>query len=242
MTSKRSLFVLASGVTVAIAALIPALSQSQEEKPDPGAGALEQLSLRVEMYDLPAAEALRIQQDVSIQPDQTEAVEEILEMVEAGEAAFVTSAPLIARNGNRAKFEDVEVVPVIVDFTWNEEAKELVPKFADRVAGTVFEVDPKVSDDGETLDINFALEHHTGKPVTETILVPLGDSEKSREVSVTRFFMKKVTTRLLIKPGASALIGAFEIPDSETSSGEDAVPDPKRLAFLRVEVQSIGGK
>lgn len=208
---------------------------AQESKPN----ANQQINLRIEFYDLPADEALRIQQEVSIQPDQTKAREKILKMVEAGDAAFVSSAPLVCRSGVRGKYQDTEVVPVIEIFTWNQEAKRLVPKFANRNVGTVFEVDPTLSADGETLDLNFALEHHTGEPVKETILVPLGDPGDSKEVSVTRFHMKKITTHLFIKSGATALIGAFEItgPQPSSSSSSGTIPNAKRLVFLSANLQ-----
>jgi len=211
---------------------------AQESKPDTH----QQINLRIEFYDLPADEALRIQQEVSLQPDQTKAREKILKMVEAGDAAFVSSAPLVCRSGSRSKYQDTEIVPVIEDFTWNEELKRLVPKFANRDVGTVFEVDPSVSADGKTLDLNFALQHHTGEPETETILVPLGDTGDSKEVSVTRFHLKKITTKIFIKSGALALIGAFEItgPQPSSSSSSETIPHAKRLVFLSANIQKPG--
>lgn len=199
-----------------------------------------QLSLRVEFYDLPSIEALRIQEEVAIQPDQTEARERILEMVEKGEASFVTSTPLMARPGSRAKYEDVESVPIVSGFTWNEEAEQLVPEFGERDYGTVFEVDSAFAEGGETLDINFALEHHTGPPTTETLRVPMGDAGESKEVTVTRFHMKKVTTRLFIDPGAVALVGAFEITGDTPGSADEGAR--KRLAFFCAEVQKLERK
>ncbi|MCB1231558.1 MAG: hypothetical protein KDN19_14910 [Verrucomicrobiae bacterium] len=202
--------------------------------------AAPQFMLRVEIFDLPADEALRIQQEVAIQPDQLETRNAVLDMVKEGKARFVTSAPLVCRHGVRGKYEDIEEIPVIEDFTWNEEAKQLVPKFGIRDVGTIFEVDPNLGEDGETLDINFALEHHTGQPETKSLMVPMGDTEKSREVSVTHFHMKKVTTRVYLKRGAVALIGAFDVtgPRDKGDSGP-TIENPKRLAFLCADVQEF---
>lgn len=203
--------------------------------------AAPQFVLRVELYDLPADEALRIQQEVSIQPNQLEIRDAILGKVKSGDARFVTSTPLVCRHGVRGKYQDTEEVPVIVDFTWNEEAGQLVPKFESREVGTIFEVDPSLMDDGETLDINFALAHHTGQPETKTLQVPMGNVEQSRELSVTRFHEKKVTTRIYLKRGAAALIGAFEVTGTreESETGEKLIDNPKRLAFLCADVQEF---
>ena len=88
--------------------------------------------------------------------------------------------------------------------------------------------------------INFALEHHTGQPETKSLMVPMGDTEKSREVSVTHFHMKKVTTRVYLKRGAVALIGAFDVtgPRDKGDSGP-TIENPKRLAFLCADVQEF---
>ena len=199
------------------------------------ASAEEQIHLRIDLYDLPSLEALEIQQGVSLSPDQTEAVKNINKMIEKGEAEFVSSIVLTSPIGARAKFEDVEAVLVIESFEWNEQAQELVPKFVKQQAGTIFEVDPGISDDGKMLDINFALEHHTAPPVTEEILVPLGKTEASREVSVVRFFQKKITSRILMPSGTTSLVGAFEISGPETSGS----PGFKRLAFLYAEQMEL---
>ena len=194
--------------------------------------AQQQIHLRVDLYDLPSAAALSIQQGVSLSPDQTAVVQDINKMVESGEAEFVSSIVLTSPVGARAKFEDTEKVLVIEAFEWNEEAQELVPKFAEKQAGTIFEVDPKISEDGKTLELNFALEHHTAPPVMEEIMVPLGKTEESREVSVAHFFQKKITTKILMKSGTTALVGAFEITGMDESESD---PSYKRLAFLYAE-------
>lgn len=215
---------------------VTAGSVSAEEEAAP------QFVLRVELYDLPAEEALRIQQEVSIQPNQLKIRDAILEKVKSGDARFVTSAPLVCRHGVRGKYQDTEVVPVIVDFTWNEEAGQLVPKLESREVGTIFEVDPSLMDDGETLDINFALAHHTGQPETSTLQVPMGNVEQSRELSVTRFHEKKVTTRIYLKRGAAALIGAFEVTgprEKSDETGGKSIENPKRLAFLCADVREF---
>lgn len=199
-------------------------------------GATEQLHIRVDLYDVPNARALAIQQGVSLSPDQTGVVGEVNKMVDSGEARFVSSVVVTSPVGARAKFEDTEVVMVVESFEWNEEVQELVPKFGQQQAGTIFEVDPGISDDGEKLDVNFALEHHTAPPVTEQIVVPLGKTEKSREVSVPRFFRKKITTRIQMPSGTTALVGAFEI--TGTDNPEDA--GFKRLAFLYAEAKNDG--
>lgn len=192
-----------------------------------------QMSLLVEIYELPALEALEIQQQVPISPDQTETVKELKKGIESGDVEFVIAIPLTAPIGTRAKFQDVEVIPAIEDFEWNPDVKRLVPKFKNREVGTIFEVDPKVSEDGETLLVNFALEHHTGTPVTEKIVVPLGDSGESREVSIVRFQLKKVTQQITLKPGATALVAAMEVNGEGTGNVEEGKGSPrKRLAFL----------
>ena len=224
------LFTILSGI-------LSASGQETGAKP-----ARDQLHLRVEFFDLSADDALRIQQEVAIQPDQSEARTRILEMVESKKARFVSSAPLVCRIGSRGKFEDTEEVPVIKELTWNEEARELVPKFGSHPVGTIFEVDPGFATDGETLDLNFAIEHHTGPPETENLLIPAGDAEESREVTVTRFHRKKITTRIFLKPGAVALIGAFEITGKQDDdpTTTSAIENPKRLAFLCAEIPEYG--
>lgn len=201
-----------------------AISLAEDSQP-------QQMHLRVDFYDLRNPKALEVQQRVSLSPDQSKVIEEINEMVEKEYAKFVASVVLTSPIGVRAKFEDTEDVLVIETFEWNEEAKELVPKFIKQSAGTTFEVDPGLSSDGKKLEVNFALEHHTAPPVNEEIMVPLGKSEKSREVTVTRFFRKKITSKILMESGTTALVGAFEITGPEKSESEF-----KRLAFLYAEL------
>lgn len=207
-----------------------------------GADSDQQISILVEIYELDAIKALEIQQQVSINPDQSQAVKEMKKLVDSGEVEFVLGIPLTATIGARAKFQDVEVIPAIEDFEWNPDVKRLVPTFRNREVGTIFEVDPMVSEDGETLLINFALEHHTGSPITENITVPLGDSGESREVSIVRFQMKKITQKLNLKPGATSLVAAMEVNGEGTGeTGGEKGAARKRLAFLTADLMGAVG-
>lgn len=232
-TLARTLVFLAA--TLAVLTVSPAGSRLAAQDTDsPGS----QIRLRIDIFDLPAAEALKVQQEVSLEPDQTATLARIEKMVAEKTAAYVTSCPLVSRPGSRAKYEDTVKVQVVEDYAWNEEAKQLVPVFAQRSAGTIFEVDPTIAGDGEKLELNFALEHHTGDPETETISVAMGGEGASKEVTVTHFHMKKITTRILIKPGTAALVAAFEITGETGASPGETIPDAKRLVFLSADVEN----
>lgn len=203
---------------VTLFATMSVLSASDESSLD------RQIGLRVELYDLDKATALRLQQETSGLIDNENARQEVLQMVDRGEASLVTTAPLTSHTNQRAKHSDTDIFTVVADFTWNEDAQQLVPEFKTREVGTIFEVDPSI--EGDMIEANFSLEHHTAPPTEQILKVPFPGSAESMEVSVKVFHEKKIIKRITLMDGASALVAAFQI------TGVDSAQDKVRVAFL----------
>ncbi|MFV1996253.1 MAG: hypothetical protein ACC661_12525 [Verrucomicrobiales bacterium] len=202
-----------------------------------GGGTVHLINLRVEIYELPALHALKLQHSAEGEVDHTGEWQAALRLMGEGTARFVTSATILCRSGNRSKFTDMREVIYAADFNWQnpEKPKAILPVFETREVGTIFEVDPLHNEDGETIDLNFVFEYHSAPPTEKMVTLAIPGTTQPVEVSVPVFHAHKITTQLTMKSDSVRLIGAWR----PTGKPEFEADDLMQLAFLKADLQSF---
>lgn len=194
----------------------------------------QQMTIRVEIYQLPALVALNLEQNAATEADHTPGWENVIRMVGRGEATFVTSANVIARSGQRSRAEDMFESNYTDYRPVDPEKKDrVIPVFETHQIGTIFEVDPVLGPDNKIIDLNLTLEHHSAPPTYRTVSVKFADSEQIFNLPAPEFHVKKITTQLTMKEGNVKLIGAWR----PTGKPEFQANDLMQIAFLKIDIQ-----
>lgn len=200
-------------------------------------GSEKQINVLVEIYQVPALVALKLEQSGSAEADHTPEREGVIRMIERGEASFVTSATLIARSGQRAYTEDV-FERIYTDYREKDPEKKegkTEPYFETRNIGTTLELDPVLGPDDKTIDLNFTLEHHSAPPTYRTLSARFAGSDHLYNIPAPEFHVKKITTQMTLLDGNIKMIGAWR----PTGKPEFEANDLMQIAFLKADVQVL---
>jgi len=195
------------------------------------------ISVRVEIYELPATRALKFQQDAESNADHNAAWKSILQLVNDGTARFVTSATVLSHSGQRAKFSDVQEVIYAVEFDWKDLRKQdkRAGLFDTRDVGTILQIDPAIGEDGESIELAFAFEHHSAPPTEKRVTITIPGEAQPVEVVTPVFHTKKITSKFTLASGAVRIIGAWR----PTGKPEFEAQDLMQIAFLKVDLQPV---
>lgn len=192
-------------------------------------------NVRAEIYEAPAALALRLEQSVSDHYDHEPELLALQEVVESGEARFITSANLQARSGQRSVHEAAEEVIYFAGYSWDKEVEpaRLKPEFETRNVGTRLEIDAVIGPDRQTIDVNFSLEHHTASPSWTSTSFPYPGEDEPVSVELPHFHVKTMVSQISFISGDTKLLGSWR--PTGLPEFEDA--DVMRIVFLRADVQ-----
>ena len=204
-------------------------------------GQEKQVLVRVEIFQMPLHEAMRMQRLAESSADNTKVWDQVRRAAEDPNdpTEAVTSVSLHARSGQRAKTEDQSEFIYPTEIDWSKEKEAIVPAaFETRNVGTILEVDPVIGADDVTIDLNFAFEHHTAPPTMHAINIASPDKgTELTAVQMPEFHCKRITTQITAYDGTTQLIGVWR----PTGKPEYQTSKIMQLAFLRVAIQKIGG-
>lgn len=195
------------------------------------------INVRVEIYELPALQALEYQQNAESEVDHSAQWKEVMQLTKKGGARFVKSATILSRSGQRSKFSDVEEVIYVSDFEWQnpEKLKAISPLFQTREIGTILEVDPSFDGSGEKIELAFSFEYHSAPPTTKKVMLAIPGTDRSIEIKTPIFHAKKITSKFTLRNGAVRIIGAWR----PTGKPDFEVRDLMHIAFLKVDAQAV---
>ena len=197
------------------------------------------LNVRVEIFQMPIADAMHIQRITDSTDDDTavwEAVQKRSE-VDGSHVTAVNALTTQTRSGQRSKAEDINEFIYPTEIDWSPDKQAFVPAaFETRNYGTMIEADLVLGVDEVTVDLNFSLEHHTAPPTMHPIT--LASPEKGIELTTVKmpeFHTKRITTAVTMRANTVKLIGAWR----PTGKPEFEDAQLMQVAFLRVAMQKI---
>ena len=195
-----------------VEAVLESLSESQQRN----------LHFRMEIYQMPALHALKLQQSAESEGDHRGEWEATLRLLEEGTAELVTALTLSSRSGQRCRAVD-----------GREWIFSTGGSFETREVGTSLEVDPVVQADGEAIQVSVLVEHHTALP-TRTLDAEPGEGESSSETHV--FHAKKIQAEVAMGDTHAKLIGSWR-PTGRLEFEENE--DLMQIVFLQVDLQPL---
>ncbi|MCF6311120.1 MAG: hypothetical protein L3J39_01590 [Verrucomicrobiales bacterium] len=197
----------------------------------------KQLNVRVEIYQMPAIAALKVQQLCGAEDDHTFIWEKVLGMMERKQASLVVTSSVIAQIGQIAKAESVREVIYPTEVKWSEKAGLVLPvKFKTRKVGTILEVDPVLQSDYFTVMIDLKVEHHTGPPLMKKLMVNSAKAGRVAIVELPEFQAKTIATQITMRSDSYKCIGAWR----PTGKPEYVKANAMQVVFLRVDLQTTG--
>jgi hypothetical protein len=189
-------------------------------------------AIRFEFYEVPALLALRHEQSAAAHFDDTPEWEALQKLLGEDGIRLLEVATIQSKSGERAKFEDGEVVVYRsgTDKVTENGNGDAAVVFEQRLVGTIIEMDLVTGADGYTMDLNFALEYHSAPP--EWISTSNGP-DSSDIPPATVFHMKKLITNITIHDGQTRLLTSW------TPTGKPEFADNSRriLVFVSANLQ-----
>lgn len=209
------------------------------------------INIRIEMQvvAIPAEVAVPLVGDL-MKKDKIEAANaKIQDLLTKGTAKLIGWPIVVTKSGQRAVVEAIDELrygteydPPTVSFTPGVDTTQPVkiePKadvahlegvpsaFETRNVGVTLEVEPVLSKDGKTIDINVVPQHVRLKGYTKvTIEKPSGGGKVS--VDQPEFDVMKVTTSLTLRSGERILMGVYRTDDP-----------PKHIEFFILKAEAI---
>jgi len=203
--------------------LIEAFLYSYKDPPE------KQLSIRVEIYELPASQALKLANSAEAEGDHTPERNAVFNLVEEGHARLVAMPTLTTRSGSKSIVVDGDETFYYKEMMGKEGVNRDKKIFKGaRPVGTILEVDAVLGAGKLTMNINVRLEHHTAPPVMKSF---------ANQSEVPRFHSKTIITQVTIKRGDYLLIGTWR----PTGKPEYKKKDLMHVVFLTANVQTVRG-
>ena len=189
------------------------------------------LALSFELFQAEASTVRQLLRESDGKADNTAQFNRLTDMVAAGEVKSLGTLRLETRSGQRAVLESTNEhnMPggVIVD-----DKGKLETSNETRPVGLKVEVDSVIGPDGDTVDINYALEYHFAPPVERREfageVAPLGKIM----VPVADFHVAKITTAITTLSGMNRVLGVWKPFGTDELDGADLL----QIAFLRTDV------
>lgn len=162
---------------------------------------------------------------------------------DAGRAKVVETLVVTARSGQRAKVEAVSefIYPTeyeqstgaVAQTSGDRKYVDVIPpspmEYETRNVGTTLEVDPVLSQDGVTVDLNLAPEIvMVGEPIEN--VTEFNDTQL--RTTMPNFLTSKVTTQITVRSGDYGFLGTSRLGETQLKDADD----PILLMFVRCDV------
>lgn len=154
-------------------------------------------------------------------------------LVTQGKATHVGSLRLETKSGTRATVERGEQRLYFSEVAVDESKRSSTASETRRV-GTVFEVEPTIGADGETIELTFSLEHHHGPPLLHWDKIN-ATGERVVETPSIDFHAAKVTTYVTLLSGMTKFIGLWK-PEGNPEANRAG---HLQAAFLKTNIVTL---
>lgn len=183
------------------------------------------VQLRTEIIELATEDTLRVlrlSDDSTNHRDIREALQALIDKNVRG-AKIAVSTMIEVAPGDRGEFVDFEEFQYGTYVEWSEEAKAVIPTgFETRNIGTDLQIDPILGIDGNTIEFNFSIEHHTSAPTFRPIEIALPDSGEIRKIGeMPVMHSKRIHTQLSMQPGSVRCLGAWRVTGRDADIGDE---------------------
>jgi len=188
------------------------------------AGGNQGIRLSLEIYRLPTAKALELVERYGGKKDTTSAVAELRRV----KGNLVASPSVLGESGQRSRVGSGEEYPYISGY--KEEGGKDIPIKSSDFFGTLFEIDPVMTQSGE-ISFHVAVTKTFGKPVIEKLKVKGPASGEYLDAERVRVEKGVIRTQGEMASGETRLLGTISPPDGGDSK-------QTLLVFLHGQLES----
>ena len=167
------------------------------------------VALRVDVLEAETAEVLKVMDEAARVPDHAALLERLEAQAAAGRGKLLGSSRVGTKSGQRASIECTTQHSYGTEFQVNEKGSSATSAYESRPVGTRVEIDPVVGADGQTLDLNYSIEHHLAPPILRGIPVATLN-DKRVELPVTDFTTGQIQTSVTLRQGQTRLAGVWQ--------------------------------
>lgn len=187
----------------------------------------------VQIIEALAASVQEAAKAVRAQADHSAAWKMLDSLVSQGKATSVGSLRLETKSGTRATVERGEQRVYFSEIAVDE-SKRSSNASESRRTGTLFEVEPTIGADGETIELTFSLEHHHGPPLQHWNKIN-ASGDRVVETPSIDFHPAQVTTGITVLSGMTKFIGLWK------PEGNPEADRAGRLqaAFLKTHIATL---
>ncbi|MFT5467839.1 MAG: hypothetical protein ACI8UO_002946 [Verrucomicrobiales bacterium] len=206
------------------------------------------IGVTIHVVQAPAAWLRKLGRESLERADHTEAWAAIETATAKGETSILRSLWIEGQSGQRSKIESGRDHGYHAGAESTAKADSENPAIAQisgeewmtgiqktQLVGTSVEVDPLISADGQTIDLNFSFSYDYAPPTRTGApkLNPNGGIEM--DAPATSFHQAKVTTSMTIQSGATRMIGTWKPTGAEEFEHADLL----QAVFIRADVRQI---
>jgi len=191
------------------------------------------VSINVQILEAESSAVNEAVKQVKAQPDHTAAWTALDALVSQKKASYVGDLRMETKSGTRSTVSRGEGRTYITEMTVDE-ARRSSTATEQRDAGTRLELEPTIGADGETIELNYSLEHHYRAPQEHWDKIS-ASADRVVETPNIDFHKAKVTTGITLLGGMTKLVGIWKPED---------LSEPERAghlqaAFLKCHIVSL---
>ncbi|MGV3659214.1 MAG: hypothetical protein ACO1TE_03495 [Prosthecobacter sp.] len=187
----------------------------------------------VQIIEAESASVQEAAKTIRAQADHSAAWKMLDTLVSQGRATHVGSLRLETKSGTRATVERGEQRLYFSEVAVDESKRSSTASEMRRV-GTVFEVEPTIGADGETIDLTFSLEHHHGPALQHWNKIN-ASGDRVVETPSIDFHPAHVTTSVTVLSGMTKFVGLWK-PEGNP---EAARAGRLQAAFLKTHIVTL---
>ncbi len=167
-----------------------------------GSGQNYKIPVHVEIFELPTFQALELIESCMVEGDHSPERNAALKLVKQKHARLIAMPTIVTRSGQRGEIRDGDEVfyPTEI-YSDNKENEDKGILLDTRLVGTIFEVEPILEPDGETIALSIELEHHSAPPVMKPL---------TNRTQVSQFHSNKITSHIQLRKGGYVLLGSWK--------------------------------
>lgn len=187
----------------------------------------------IEIFEIPKAEADRLQRLASPEADHREQRDAARALVSGGQGNRVSALTIPAWRGTRATLSEGYEFTYVPASAPDIDRTEI--EFESRTVGTIIEIDTALESDATKVRVKLRLEHHSAPPGENKIEVTLPGQNRPVIVTAPVFHAKSIDTEIVVPAGGAKLIAVWK-PGGRS---EKSTYDTMLVAFLTAHLQRI---
>lgn len=169
------------------------------------------------LVELPPAKAHTLLKECRVEEDHAKSLQKVLDWSRDGAAKILANLRVDAKGGSKAGAKEVKERIHVTQLGISDQGLSQITTER-RNTGTVFDVEPTVGSDGETVEMNLTFHHELEPPQEHAEQITDAGTGKPIRVPLTDFHHAELSTGLTMLDGSCRVIGAWKTHSDATQA------------------------